>query len=281
MTKQCFVSTWRIPCGLTPPGTAQPSCFSTPRSVTRRMWEPQWRHYRRDYTVARVDLQGFGRTGLGPGPVRHADDVLSAMDRLGLDSATVVGSSLGGRVALELAVVAPARVDALLLAAPPLYDHDWSPTVREFGRAEDEALEAGDLDRAVELNVELWLDGPHRDRADVDDETRALVIDMQRRSFGHLLPHLDDADEEAAVPDLRDRLGSIGVPTMVVVGEHDVKDFHDIAGTLVDRLPGALLAVVAGTAHLPSIEKPQNFNNVLDELLARAGSPLDGIVRNR
>lgn len=231
-----------------------------------RMWDPQWHHLQSDHAVVRLDLRGFGRTGHRPGPFRHAHDVISVMDRLRIASAVLVGSSLGGRVALETAVIAPDRVDGLFLAAPPLPDHDWSSIVREFGAAEGEALEAGDVDRAVELNVSLWLDGPIRDRANVDDATRALVADMQRTAFEHLLPHLDD-DGEQPVDDLIARLSSIEAATSVVVGEHDVEDFHRIARTIVTAMPNAQMHVIVDSAHLPSLEAPDRFNRLLDEHL--------------
>ncbi len=236
-----------------------------------RMWYPQRDHFASDHTVMRVDLRGFGRTGHRPGPFRHVDDVLSAMDRFEIESAVLVGSSFGGKVALEVAIVAPDRVDGLFLAAPPLPGHDWSPAVREFGAAEDEALEAADIDRVVELNLNLWLDGPSRERANVDDNTRALVADMQRTACEHLLPHLGEDDGEQPVPDLASRLGSIRVPTTVVVGEHDADDLHRIAQTIVDAIPGAGRHVISDAAHLPSLEAPDRFNRLLDEYLA---SPL-------
>ena len=121
-----------------------------------------------------LDLPGFGSTPLEPGSL---DDRAFVRDALPDEPVTLIGTSLGGRIALELALEAPDRVAALVLVGPGLPDHAWSAEVRAFGAEEEEALERGDLDAAVEANVRLWL------ADDVDPEVRALVAEMQRNAF--------------------------------------------------------------------------------------------------
>ena len=91
-----------------------------------RMWQPQWERFGATYRLMRCDLAGFGRTGLTSGTHSHAADVLATLDRAGIDSCVLVGASMGGRVALELAAAYPARVLGLVLVAPGLPGHDWS-----------------------------------------------------------------------------------------------------------------------------------------------------------
>lgn len=77
------------------------------------------------------------------------------MDAAGIDRAVLVGASLGGRVALEIALAEPDRVSALVLVGPGLPDHEWSRAVRDYGAAEDAAIERGDLDAAAERLGEI------------------------------------------------------------------------------------------------------------------------------
>lgn len=232
-----------------------------------RMWEPQWEAFRVTYRCVRCDFRGFGRTGLTPGTFAHADDVLAVLDQHAIEPAVIVGASMGGRVAMELAITAPERVRGLVLVAASIPGHQWSDPVRAFGDAEDDAIERGDIDGAVDLNLSFWLDGPSRPTANIDETTRALVADMQRTALVHFLPHLDDAEERLAVPDLSDRLADIAAPTLVIVGDHDVPDLMTIATRLAAEIPAAHLRVIPDTAHLPSLEAPLTFNELLADFL--------------
>jgi len=125
----------------------------------RRMWDGQFEDLARDHRVLRVDLRGYGETPEANQPHVLGDDLRDAMDAAGLDRAIVAGNSFGGRASLELAVLHPERVLALLLLASGMPDHDWSEKVRTYGAEEDRLFEAGDIDAVVALNVEMWARG--------------------------------------------------------------------------------------------------------------------------
>jgi pimeloyl-ACP methyl ester carboxylesterase len=189
------------------------------------------------------------------------------MDSVRIERAALVGASFGGQIALEVAVARPDRVSALVLVCSGLPDHEWSDVVEAYSAEEDAAFEGGDIDTAVEANLRMWVDGPHRAPDAVDPSVRAAVGEMQRRAFEHWLALPEDAreavDEEALVPDLGARLGEVAVPTLIVLGELDVDDMHAIAERLSREIPGARFRSVAGTAHLPSLERPDEVNEVL------------------
>jgi pimeloyl-ACP methyl ester carboxylesterase len=231
-----------------------------------RMWDPQWTALADRHRLVRCDLAGFGRTAMPPGDVAYAGDVVELLDRLGLGPLGLVGSSLGGRVALEVTAARPDLVERLVVIDPSLPDHDWSSTVREFGAAEDAALERGDLDAAVEANLRMWVDGPGRRPDEVDARLRAFVGEMQRRAFELQLPALE-TDERLLVPDVGARLAEIGAPTLVVVGTEDVADMAAIAGRLEAEIPEARLERIGGAAHLPSLERPAEFDRLLLDFL--------------
>jgi 3-oxoadipate enol-lactonase len=228
-----------------------------------RMWDPQWESFARAHRVLRLDLRGFGRSPLEAGSFSNARDLIETLERHGFERTALVGVSLGGRVALEVAVARPELVSALVLVAPGLPGHDWSSEVKAAWDEEEAALQAGDVDKAVEVNLRTWVDGPGRRSEDVDAEVRRRVGDMQRRAFELQLPVWEDAEEELLVSDLAERLGEIRVPTLVVVGEEDNPDMHAIADRLVREIPGARRATIANTAHVPSIERPREFDSLV------------------
>jgi pimeloyl-ACP methyl ester carboxylesterase len=109
----------------------------------------------------------------------------------------------------------------------------------------------------------MWVDGPRRRPEDVDPAVRERVGVMQRRALELQVPVGDDADEELLVPDLVERLGELNVPTLVVVGDEDRPDMQAIAERLAREIPGARMATIAGTAHVPSMERPREFDELV------------------
>ena len=226
------------------------------------MWEPQWQTFPRRHRTVRYDMRGFGRSPIEGPPLSLAGDLVALLDGLELGPASLVGVSVGGRVALEVAVARPDLAAKLVLVGAGLPDHEWSETVKAFGAAEDAALERGDIEGAVEINLRMWVDGPLRAPDDVDSQVRRRVAEMQRRAFELQLPFADLA-ENLLVPDVGDRLGEVEAPVLVVVGSADVEDMHRIAERLVRELPNARQASIPDTAHLPSLEQPDAFDTIV------------------
>jgi 3-oxoadipate enol-lactonase len=235
-----------------------------------RMWEPQWASFAGRYRLLRMDLAGFGRTPIETLPVTHARDVIALLDELGVSAAGVVGASLGGRVALELAVARPDLVRALVLVDAGLPGVDWSEAVRAYGAAEDEAVARGDLDAATDLNLRMWVDGPRRSSADVDPAVRAAVAQMVRRALELHAPVWEQLVEDLLVADVAERLDEVRAATLVVVGEEDVDDMQVIAQRLAAEIPEARLATIPGAAHVPSLEQPAAFDACVLAFLASA-----------
>ena len=198
------------------------------------------------------DLPGFGTEPLEADRVDYRQFV---RDRLPPEPVTLIGTSLGGRIALELALESPERVAALVLVGPGLDGHEWSDELDAFWNEEEEALARGDLDAAAQVNVRVWL------ADDAEPEVGALVAEMQRNAFvlqqGHEL-RMTRLDPPAST-----RLADIRVPTLVVTGDEDVRDIHEIADRLATEIPGAERATIAGSGHLPSLERPDDFDRIV------------------
>jgi 3-oxoadipate enol-lactonase len=235
------------------------------------MWDAQWGTLPGRYLVVRHDMRGFGRSPVPSVPYSHARDLIAVMDAAGVSEAALVGTSMGGRVALEVALAAPDRVSALVLVGSGLPGHEWSDAVRAYWEAEEEAIERGDLDAAAEVNVRFWVDGPNREPGDVDAGVRRRAQAMQLRALELQVPSYEaDGDlEELLVPDAGDRLGEVVQPALVLVGEADQPDIHAIADRLTAGLARSAAATIPDAAHLPSMERPELFDRLVTDFLSR------------
>lgn len=236
-----------------------------------RMWDPQWEAFQRSHRVVRVDLRGFGRSPYVAGTYSHPADLIALLEELELGPAALVGVSMGGGVALQVAVARPDLVSALVLVGSGIRGHDWSPEITRAWDEEEAAFERGDLDAAVEVNLRTWVDGPHRSPDQVDPSIRQKVGEMQRRAFELYRDGGDAAEEEALVPDVGDRLAEISAPTLVLVGELDVPDIQAIAARLQREIPDARGATIPGAAHAPTMERPDEFSDLVLHFLDEVG----------
>ncbi|MFD4372690.1 alpha/beta fold hydrolase [Streptomyces sp. NPDC058486] len=233
----------------------------------RRMWDGQFQALAdAGHRVVRCDLRGFGETP-ADAPHLHADDVRDLLDHLGAERAVLVGSSFGGEVALEFAVRHPGRTAALaLLCAAAPVEHEEGPELTAFCEREDALLEAGDVEGATALNVELWL-GPG-----AGPEARALVHTMQRRAF-ELQLDVPEEHEARSAGVTEDDLATIGVPALVVTGAHDLPDFRAIGEKTAALLPEARHVELDWAGHLPSLERPEETLRLLLDHLAGLSAP--------
>jgi 3-oxoadipate enol-lactonase len=213
-----------------------------------RMWRPLVERLEDRYWLIVPDLRGHGTTPLPPEEYAHVDDLVAVLDELKVEQTVVIGASMGGYVALELATAAPERVKALVLMASPLDVDDWSPDIKEYWERENELVEAGDIDAAVELNARTW---------GREGETDELVAEMSRTALEH------HAGVEAPERELTVDLPSISVPTLVVSGGRDFPDFARLADRIAAEVPGARRAEVADAGHLIALERPDETAELL------------------
>ena len=237
--------------------------------VDRRMWDPQWPGLTAGYDVVRLDLRGYGGSTARPaGALSPVDDVLDSLSELGVGRCHLVGASYGAGVAVEAALTRPGLVESLLLSAPGgSLIPDETADLRALAEAEDAALERGDLDAATEANVEWWVDGPYRDASAVDPAVRERVRRMQRRAF-ELTADWDDVEESELDPPALERLDELRVRTLVLCGGLDLDAIRDATGRVADGVAGAKRVDWPDVAHLPSLERPDDFLGLLREWLA-------------
>jgi 3-oxoadipate enol-lactonase len=171
------------------------------------------------------------------------------------ESAALVGTSFGGRGALEAASAAPKRVDALVLINTNPFG--WSEAVRKIGQDEEALYDAGRFDEAAKLMVRAWLVGSRREEDDVPLELRERVSEMQRRAY-----ELDQAEPGSF------ELDNVRAPFLYIRGELDWPEVADAAKRLVRMLPDAREVVIEGSAHLPTMERPDEVARLILEFLS-------------
>jgi len=229
----------------------------------RRMWDAQVPAFAEHFTVIRFDARGFGETVKPDVPFSPYADAIALLDYLTISRAHFVGVSMGSQTAIEAAVAAPDRVSALVAVAARTGTPVSPALCAEWDRV-NELYEAGDIAGAVEYELRMWVDGPDRSPAAVDVEGRERGREMNAALF----VRDDDAGEEIPLdPPAAERLAEISTPTLIVYGDKDVMDVREAAGPLATTIPGARLAVIPDAAHLPQMEQPELFNEIVLEFL--------------
>jgi pimeloyl-ACP methyl ester carboxylesterase len=230
-----------------------------------RMWDDQLDDFADGYRVVRYDMRGFGRTEMVEGPFSHHEDLRGLLDFLALDRVHIVGCSMGGGTVLDFALEYPERVGNVVLVGSVIggFDPDFGPP-KEW----DELVaadEAGDLALISELEVRMWVDGPGRSPEDVEASVRDLVREMNLIALQNEATEL--GDEWEPEPPAADRLPDIQAPTLLMIGDEDQPRIFAAADLLEKELPNVRKVIMHGTAHVPNMERPGEFNRVVFDFL--------------
>jgi len=207
-------------------------------------------------TVVAYDRRGFGDSPASRAPYRDVDDLIAVLDRVADEPVWLVGSSMGGQVALDAALAHPDRVAGLVLLAPAVSGApDPGRIDADTQRLSDEldaAVASGDLEEVNRLETWPWLDGPAGPEGRVTGPMGELALEMN----AVVLRNEVSEQEGARDVDTWHHLEQIQVPTTVAWGDLDVPFLVQRCEQLTTRLPRARRRVLAGTAHLPYLEDP-------------------------
>jgi 3-oxoadipate enol-lactonase len=243
-------------------GYGAPVVFLHAFPLDRTMWAPQTSALASEWRCITIDTRGFGdSTAAGPfGVDRYADDVLAVLDAAGAERATIVGLSMGGYVAFALWRRAPKRVRTLVLAdTRPGAD---AADTRERRRALMALAQEKGVAAVVDRQIVGLLGKTTRDAHDeIETAVRAIGTRATVEGIVGALEAL------IARPDSTATLGTISVPTLVVVGDEDVLTPPKEARTMHRAIPRSRLEVIEQAGHLSNMERPAAFNGVLSEFL--------------
>jgi 3-oxoadipate enol-lactonase len=217
------------------------------------------------FTAIALDLPGYGDSLLQPplSTASMAGEVAQVIRSLALGPAMLLGHSMGGMVALELAATEPGLVRALVLActssafgAP---GGDWQ---QQFLRDRLAPLDAGEGMPALARRLVAGMVAPGADPAAVDRAVDVMAR-VPEATYRAALTAIVGFDRRAALAGLR-------LPVLCLAAEHDRTAPPDVMQRMAQRIAGAEFACVAAAGHLANVEQPRSFNDAVAGFLARS-----------
>jgi pimeloyl-ACP methyl ester carboxylesterase len=226
------------------------------------LWEPVVPFLAGRFRTIRADLRFFG-SSTGPAvPWSWQDDTVGVLDELGIERAALVGLSLGGKIALDVALAHPDRLWAVAGVAPALGGHDGAAYTEEHEARYDAAPDDEKLETMLEIDLEVWAP------LGADERIRRL---WRTTPDANPLPDGVEALEPSGAP-AKDRLGELAVPTLVVTAKHDPPGFREI-GPLVAREAPDARHVELDSDHYVTLREPELLARTLLDFLTAAAPP--------
>ena len=222
-----------------------------------RMWDGQFGSYAKKYRVIRYDVRGFGRTGPPVKGYSDVGDLFALLGFLKIKSVSIVGLSLGGRIAVDFALAHPTMVDSIVLADPGLSGWKWSEDEERRG----EAIFKAARDDSIQKSAEMWLADPYMAPAmkkqAIRKRIRQLVMDNAPDEFAN--PFLNrDLDLKSI-----DHLSEVHAPSLILIGDQDVPDIKKIVDTLAAGIKGSRKEVITDSGHITNMEQPEQFDRLV------------------
>lgn len=233
----------------------------------RRTWDPQMTPIAdAGFRAIRYDVRGYGGSSRLDGrPYSHVRDLVALLDALDVRSCAVVGCSMGGGIAIDLTLERPDRVWALVAVAAALGGvESLDDEVTWWDEREgpiDDALEAGDLERAQELRLEIWASLGTKDPA--GERIREIAFDNL-----HELT-MDESAAEGLDPPAAARLHEIDVPTLVIEATDDPPEMRRIAHLIARGIMGARPVTIRAD-HVVNLRNPEAFDEAVIPFLCEA-----------
>lgn len=249
-------------------GQGLPVVFVHAGIADHRMWDGQFTVFAKKYRAIRYDHRGYGQSAMVAGSYSLRGDLYGVLNTLDVERAVLVGCSIGGMTVIDFALEHPEMSAAQVLVGAGIYGFPYEqypdpPLVEQIIAAD----KAGDLDLVNELEVRLWVEGVGR-QAPVDPTVRAKVLEMNRIALN---TPSGLGEHVLADPPAYGRVKTIQAPTLAIYGDLDLAETHDAAQYLGSQIPNARVACLTGTAHLPNMERPEDFNRLVLGFLDEVG----------
>ena len=228
----------------------------TGSNLDRRMWNHEAAWLSKTHTVVRYDLRAHGQSDTATAPFSMLMDLIDVMDTLKIRKAALVGLSAGSAIALDAALAAPDRVNRIVLIGPApsgYVNKEMPPFVAPLMAA----LKAGDYKKIPDI---LLATPVFASTAEAEPLVRQMVVENDR------LWTVNRALMQPPKPAM-DRLESVGVPTLVMIGDQDVWQ-REPAELLASRIPGAQIVRIKGGGHLLNLTSPAEFQAAVSAFLA-------------
>lgn len=211
------------------------------------VWDGEWTGLCRAFHVVRYDRRGYGLSDAPRAAFSPVEDLASLLARTKIQKATLVGCSSGSALAIDFAIHHPESVDNLVLIGPVVHGMPSSAFFDERGRRNSAPLDKGDVKSAAKN----WSE----DRFEIagnQASARSKIFDILVR-YPQNLKYTGEFELRFKVPAIA-RLSEIHVPTLIVVGEHDIADVHAHSGAIQSGIWGSRREIVKGSGHLVPLE---------------------------
>ncbi|MCO5946852.1 alpha/beta fold hydrolase [Mucilaginibacter flavidus] len=246
-------------------GTGEPLLLVHGHPFDHTMWDPQIDAFSKQYQVIAPDLRGYGKTALPKSDTSrfedYATDMLALMDSLGIVNFHLAGLSQGGQFIMEIFRQAPKRVKSMILA----------DTFASLDTPEAKQIRYDTADRLEKEGMDFYADDAIfkmilREHVKTMPEVAAYVIKMMKSTLPKGAATALRARAER-IDYLNLVLPSVNVPTLVVVGRQD--EFTPVAKAeeMQEKLQNCKLVIVEDAGHMPNLEHPDEFNEVVLDFL--------------
>ena len=247
-------------------GTGKPLLLLHSGIADHRMWAGQRSEFSRHFQVIMPDFRGYGKSSTPNEPFRHCEDIHGLVQHLRFTSVNIAGCSLGGKVAIEMAIAYPEMVSRLILIAPGMTGYEYrDKETLEKDAILERLIASRKREEVADMLVDIWVVGLKRHREAVDSAARALVREMILDNYASVI---DKYPETPPGFDMMSRLVEIRIPTLVMIGDSDLPDMQAISQLVADRIRGAKRLLIPGAAHLPNLENSILFNQSVIDFLA-------------
>lgn len=251
-------------------GDGFPLVLSHAAFLDSQMFDDIWKPLARHFRVIRYDMRGYGRSSPAKGPLCRRADLARLLMHLGVTRAHLVGCSNGGEISLDLALEQPSLAASLTLVDSTPSGFELQGTPPRYIYEMFNAVQSGDVERANELQIRIWLDGESREPEQMDSKLRKKALEMNRSFVAQKTFLVADTQPiDPLDPPAATRLEEVICPTLVVAGSLDHPEILRAADEMAARIPNARKVILKGSGHVPSYEQPEPFIQQLMKFLRR------------
>lgn len=242
-------------------GEGEPLLLVHGLPIDSRMWDSQFEELALHYKVIRFDLAGYGMSGVHNEDCSYLEDIRVLLDQLGIPKTSILGCSVGGKLAIDFYLQYPERVDSLVLVSSGL--NGWtkiSAEKEEFDKVFTPYFQSFDKENISKLLTKAWVAGPFRQIDEISEEVSVLFAKMidnslsKERGTGRF--HFPSY---VAI----DYLNKIDIPTLIITSEFDFPEYIEIANYLNSQIKHSKLISFQGAGHMLNMEKPKEFTEAV------------------
>ncbi len=234
--------------------------------VDSRMWDEQFKLYANQFKVVRYDVRGFGKSDQPQDTFTNSNDLHMLLQHLKIPKASLIGVSNGGAIALDFAVEYPESIMKLILVGTGVRGYENTPEEEkiwdefdEMMKPQEAAVKENRLGDAVKMDVDTWAAAQNP-----ANRKRILKIATDNAHTQAEPPGKWQVKQEQTT---FKRLSEIKAPTLLIVGDRDVKGMQLLSQRLHKLIADSRIEMIEGADHLVNLSKPEEFNRLVLEFL--------------